>query len=216
MFGTYGEITFEVLGSPVQFESSYRWTYAEHDVVEARPRLQWLSENLRTIEFDLLFHASFTNPTAQLESLLAAARDHSARPLVLGNGDHQGYFVIVALRMVSTQMTAFGDVVAMKVHLELKEWALASELDPTVPPQPGFAPIAIVPAPEGTDTAPVTYSGAVGLTTTNAPTSAKYIATLTGAPGVSSILADPAPRGLPTTLAPDDVPASAIVRSAAG
>lgn len=214
MFGTFGEVTFEVLGSPVAFESSYRWTYAEHEVVEARPRLQWLSENLQTIEFDLRFHASFTNPAAQLQSLLAAARDHSARPLVLGNGDHQGYFVIVALRMASTQMTSFGDVVAMKVHLELKEWALASELDPTVPPQPAFVPIAIVPAPEGTETTPVTYSGALGLTTTIASTSGTYIPTLTGAPGVSSILADPAPRGLPTALAPDDVPASAIVRRA--
>lgn len=215
MFGTFGEITFEVLGSPISFESTYRWTYAEHDVVEARPRLQWLSESLRTIEFDLRFHASFTNPAAQLENLLAAARDHSARPLVLGNGEHQGYFVIVGLRTASTQMTAFGDVVSMKVHLELKEWALASEVDPSVAPQPGFVPIAIVPAPEGTETAPVTYSGALGLTTAIAPLSARYIATLTGAPGVSSILADPAPRGLPAALAPDDVPASAIVRSAA-
>ncbi|HTT75612.1 MAG TPA: phage tail protein [Candidatus Binataceae bacterium] len=214
MFATLGEITFEVLTSPVSFESSFRWTYAEHDVVEARPRLQWLSEGLRTIVFDLRFHASFTTPLAQLESLLAVAREHSAQALVLGNGEHLGYFVIVALRVASTQMTAVGDVIAMTVHLELKEWALSSEVDSTVAPQPDFIPIAIVPAPEGEETSAVTYSGALGVAATIAPATGSYVATVTGAPGVSPLLADPAASNLQGALEPDDVPAATIVRSA--
>ena len=214
MFATFGEITFELLSSPLSYESSYRWTYAEQKVVEARPRLQWLSEDLRRIAFDLRFHASFTNPADQLESLLAAARDHSARALVFGNGDHQGYFVIIALRVGSTQMTAAGDVIAMTLSLELKEWGLDSEADLTVPLQPNFTPIAIVPAPGSEPTARVTYSGAAGVAATIAPTSASYIATLTGAPGVSPILVDPgAGSGPVAATAPDDVPTGVIVRT---
>jgi phage protein U len=215
MFGTLGEITFEVLTSPIAFEASFRWTYAEQNVVENRPRLQWLSEGLRRIAFDLRFHASFTSPSAQLENLLALARGHSARALVLGNGKHLGYFVIVALNVASTQMTAVGDVIAMTVRLELKEWALSSELDPTVPAQPDFAPIAIVPAPEGEETAAVTYSGALGVATTIVPASSSYIATVTGAPGVTPLLSDPTSGGATGVLSPDDVPAETIVRSAA-
>jgi phage protein U len=214
MFGTLGEIIFEVLTSPVGFEASFRWTYAEHDVVEARPRLQWLSEDLRTIAFDLRFHASFTNPAAQLENLLAVARSHSAQALVLGNGEHLGYFVIVALRVASTLMTAFGDVIAMTLRLELKEWAFSSELDATVAPQPDFTPIAIVPAPEGEETTPVTYSGALGVATTIAPASNEYVATVTGTPGVTPLLSDSAAGGSNGVLSPDDVPAETIVRSA--
>src|ERR1700749_1556885 len=98
MFATLGAVTFELLGSPYAYEASYRWTYAEHEVVEARPLLQWISEELQIISIDLRFHASFTDPAAQLDSLLATARAHSAQALVLGNGEHQGYFVITALR----------------------------------------------------------------------------------------------------------------------
>jgi thiol-disulfide isomerase/thioredoxin len=142
------------------------------------------------------------------------ARNHSAQPLVLGNGEHLGYFVIAALRVASTQMTAVGDVIAMTVHLELKEWALSSELDPTVPPQPDFAPIAMVPAPEGEETTAVTYSGALGVATTIAPASSTYAGTVTGAPGVSPLLSGPAAGASNGPLSPDDVPAETIVRSA--
>jgi phage protein U len=212
MFATFGEITFELLSSPLSYESIHRWTYAEQRTVEARPRLQWLSEDLRTIAFDLQFHASFTDPANQLESLLAAARDHNARALVFGNGDHQGYFVIVALSVTSTQMTAVGDIIAMKINMELKEWVLDSQVDPTEALQPIFAPIAIVAASGTEGTVPVTYSGASGVATTIAATGASYIATLTGAPGVSPILVDPAGGPAPAT-APDDVPAAVIVRT---
>jgi phage protein U len=212
MFGTLGEITFEVINSPIAFEASFRWTYAEQEVVEARPRLQWLSENLQTIAFDLRLHASFTNPQVQLERLLAAARDHTARALVLGNGKHLGYFLIVGARVASTQMTAVGDVIAMTVHLELKEWALSSEVDTTVP-QRDFTPIAIVPAPASEGTSAVTYSGALGVTTTIVPANNSYVATATRAPGVSPLLSDPATGATTGALSPDDVPAQTIVRS---
>ncbi|HUN58016.1 MAG TPA: phage tail protein [Candidatus Binataceae bacterium] len=216
MFGTLGEIAFEVLTSPVAFEASFRWTYAEQDVVEARPRLQWLSEGLRTISFDLRFHASFTNPEAQLENLLTMARGHGAQALVLGNGEHLGYFVIVALRVASTQMTAVGDVIAMTIHLELKEWSLSSELDPTIPPQPDFTPIAAVPAPEGEETGAVTYSGALGVAATVTPATSNYVPTVTGTPGVTPLLTNPTANGATGGLSPDDVPTNTIVRSAAG
>lgn len=216
MFATLGEITFELLGSPFAYESSYRWTFAEHKVVEARPRLQWISEGLQTISLDLRFHASFTDPAAQLENLLAVANGHSAQAFVLGNGEHQGYFVVIALRVVSTVMTAIGDIISMTVNVQLKEWALDSELDPTAAPLPNFTPIAIVAAPEGDATSAATYSGALGVTATIAAPSGTYSATPIGAPGVSSILINvPANGASPATVSPDDVPASAIVRSAA-
>jgi phage protein U len=214
MFATLGEITFELLSSPLNYESTYRWTYAEHEVVEARPRLQWIAEELRTISIELRFHASFTDPTAQLGNLLAAADSHNAQALVLGNGDHQGYFVMVALRVTSTVMTALGDIVSMTVHLEMKEWAVDSETNLAAVPQPNFIPIAIVPAPEGDATSQVTYSGALGVAATISPPSGAYTASSTGAPGVSPILVDlPAAGTSSPLLIADDVSASAIVRS---
>jgi phage protein U len=94
MFALLGEISFEVIGSPEVFESSRRFDYAEHRVVEDRPRLQWLAADLESITLAMLFHISFTDPAAQLAALLAAADDHQARALVLGNGVFRGFFVV--------------------------------------------------------------------------------------------------------------------------
>jgi phage protein U len=215
MFATLGSITFELLGSPSAYESSHRWSYAEQFVVEARPRLQWISEALQTISLELRFHAAFTDPAAELGSLLALAASHSAQALVLGNGQHQGYFVIVALRTISSVMSAADDIISMTVRLGLKEWPLDSALDPTVAVRPNFAPIAIVAAPAGETTTAVTYSGALGVASTISSPTGTYTATLTSAPGVSPILVDAPLSGASSAIqTADDVPVSAIVRSA--
>src|SRR5579864_3066871 len=129
MFAVLGEIVFEVLGSPDSFESTRTWDYAEHQVVDDRPKLQWLAANLEAIELDFYFHSSFTDPSAQAAALIAAAGDHNARALVFGNGIHRGYFIVTSIRTTAKQMSASGDLIAITIRARLKEWAFASEID---------------------------------------------------------------------------------------
>lgn len=79
MFAAFGEIVFELLGSPDSLESARRWHYAEHRVIEDVARLQWVGDELETMTIAMLFHASYTDPAAQSAALLAAAADHGAR-----------------------------------------------------------------------------------------------------------------------------------------
>jgi phage protein U len=109
MFAVFGEILFEVLSSPSGFESSRSWDYAEHRVVKDRPKLQWIANALESLELDFHFHASFTDPSAQLDALTAAADDHNERPLVFGNGVHRGYFIVLAMRSTSGRWARTGD-----------------------------------------------------------------------------------------------------------
>ncbi len=46
MFALFGEIVFELLTSPDGIESLRSWDYAEHRVVEDRPKLQWIADDL--------------------------------------------------------------------------------------------------------------------------------------------------------------------------
>jgi len=72
-----------------------------------------------------------------------------------------------------------------------------------------------VPAPGGEAGGQVTYSGASGVAEFSGA-AGNYIATLTGAPGVSPILADNVlTRTASAAGNPDDVPAGAIVRTQA-
>jgi phage protein U len=145
MFALLGEISFKVIGSPEVFESSRRFDYAEHRVVEDRPRLQWLAADLESITLAMLFHISFTDPAAQLAALLAAANDHQARALVLGNGVFRGFFVVESVATSDIQLGADAAPVAIRVRAGLREWAPGSEFDPAAPPRLASVPLGIAP-----------------------------------------------------------------------
>ncbi|MGA7760930.1 MAG: phage tail protein [Candidatus Binataceae bacterium] len=206
MFALLGEISFEVIGSHEVFESSRRFYYAEHRVVEDRPRLQWLAAELESITLAMLFHTSFTDPAAQLASLLAAADDHQARALVLGNGVFRGFFVVASVATSDIQLGADATPIAIRVRTSLREWVPGSEFDPSAPPQLASAPLGIAPVA-------ISYSSPAALLGTGAP-AASYTAPTFNQPGVSPLVDNPLPGGAGgPDLSYTDVPAAAIVRS---
>ena len=215
MFAVFGEIVFEVLSSPDEFESSRSWDYAEHRVVENRPALQWIADDLEILELGFHFHIAFTDPSSQLNALISAANDHSARPLVFGNGLHRGYFILVSLRTSSRQMSANGSLLAITVRAVLKEWAQGFQTISTANPVALFPLIGIVAAPAGTSTGSPLYSSAAGQGDLSSPPATQYVATPIASPGVSPLLNIPGSAGLPTPhLTVGDVDPSVIVRAA--
>jgi len=198
MFAILGEIEFAVLGSPERFDSRRTYTYAEHQVVEDRPHLQWISDGLETITLELLMHASFTDPGAQLAALQAAGDDHQARALVFGSGEHRGYFVLTALGVHSRQLDANGYPIAIFVRVELKEWAIAEELAAAATLIPQTTPLAVAQLAPGS-------TALIAAQTSPASSLA----------GVSAVLSSPFPSGpAGPSMQAGDVPISQIVRSA--
>ncbi len=191
MFAVLGDIPFQVVGSPEALSDSRSYDYAEHRVVQARPVLQWLADDLVTVRLEMLLHRSFTDPAASLLVLQETASTHAALPLVFGNGDFRGYFVIVTIDTVSRQLSGVGDMFAVLVRLTLRESPL--QFDPAVAPIPNFLPIGIATAAlPGSSTAPAVAST-----------------------GVSALAALVSPSGPASAiLLPDDVSTSVIVRSA--
>ena len=135
MFALLGEIIFEVLTSPEAFRSTTDYHYAEHKVVEARPRLQWIATELQKVALELGFHVAFTNPATQMNRLRAAAEDHQARALIFGNGVHRGYFVIESIQEAHQQLADDGSFVAISAKVELNEWIPGVDFDPLAPPR---------------------------------------------------------------------------------
>ncbi len=201
MFAILGEIPFQVLGSPERLSSSRRYDYVEHRVIEDRPRLQWLADSLESLVLEMMFHRAFTDPIAQLALLFAVAETHQALPLVFGNGDFRGYFVIAEVGTTSRQLSAAGDPLAIMVRVVLREWPLT--FDPAAPPVPSFTPIGVV-ASAATSSLPA------GAGTMGQPRSAAFPSA-----GVSPLLHLPLPSGPASpVLQPADVPTAVIVRSA--
>jgi phage protein U len=170
-FAILGEIVFEVLTSPESFRSMTDYHYAEHKVVEARPRLQWMALELQKISLELGFHIKFTNPATQMNRLRKAAEDHQARALVFGNGVHRGYFVIESIEETHQQLAGDGSFIAISAKIELAEWVQGAEFDPLAPPRRATPPPGIVRTTgTGANLTTVTHVGNVTTTTVGSPT----------------------------------------------
>jgi phage protein U len=186
VFAVLGEIPFEVVGSPDGYESTGAYDFPELRVIESKPHLQWVGDELDRLKFELIWHASFTNPATQLALLRATAAQHLALPLVFGDGGYRGMFVVESIAVKSQQLSAGGTPIAIRVALALKEWIA----DPSsVLALATLSPLAIT----------TTSGTAAGAST----------------PGVSALISIvPAPGTSGPNLEANDVPASTIVRSA--
>jgi phage protein U len=185
-----GDIQFEVVGSPEGYESAEGYDYPEQRVIENKPRLQWVGDELERLNFELMWHASFTSPAEQLAVLRATAAQHLALPLVFGDGEFRGFFVIESIKVKSQQLSASGAPIAIKVALSLKEWIADSGLLSSALSLAAISPLGITNTSVGN--ADVVTQGVSALLS---------VPTATGASGPN--------------LEASDVPTTVIVRSAA-
>jgi len=190
LFAVLGDIQFEVVGSPEGYESAEGYDYPEQRVIENKPRLQWVGDELERLNFELMWHASFTSPAEQLAVLRATAAQHLALPLVFGDGEFRGFFVIESIKVKSQQLSASGAPIAIKVALSLKEWIADSGLLSSALSLAAISPLGIANTSVGN--ADVVTQGVSALLS---------VPTATGASGPN--------------LEASDVPTTVIVRSAA-
>jgi len=192
LFAVLGDVQFEVVGSPEGYESAEAYDFSEQRVIESKPRLQWVGDDLERLSFELMWHSTFTNPAAQLALLRATAAQHLALPLVFGNGGFRGFFVIESIKMKSQQLSAGGAPIAIRVALALKEWIADPQLISSAIPVATLSALGIATASSGT-------AGAGPGESTS---------------GVSALLNVPSATGTSgPNLEANDVPPAVIVRS---
>jgi hypothetical protein len=76
MFITLGTIGFGKLLGPSGFEGKLAISYAEHQVIEGKPLLQYTGDGLGEISLSFLFHADFCDPQAVWDDLVTLATSH--------------------------------------------------------------------------------------------------------------------------------------------
>lgn len=207
MFGVLGEIVFATASGPEMLRSTRSWAYAEHRVLETTPQLQWTGADLEILSLEMMFHASFTNPASELNALIGAGDDRVARPLVMGNGDHRGYFIVTSVDTTMKQMSDTGDVISAIAQVQLKQYSVGSGSAAAFGISALLSGIAVVPS----NTA---GQPSISAPTTVNPGSALYSALTTQVPGISPVLNVPQPVGAYSALtAAADVPTSSIVRA---
>lgn len=123
MYAMLGDVRFEVLNSFTSLEADHAAAFAKHDVLQGRPRLQAMGNELTTLRFSLKLHWRLGNPDTAYNGLLAAKESQQAQALVYGSGRFVGWFVIERLTERTLMQDGRGCTAAREVDVELTEFA---------------------------------------------------------------------------------------------
>lgn len=121
MYAVIGEVGFDLITYFDGVETRFGVDYAEHARIGLKPRLQWVGEKLDEVSIQLTFHMSFCDPEDELLKLRDAMTLRDVLPLVLGNGDYKGRFVITQLTATSRQTDKVGTLIALDASMTLRE-----------------------------------------------------------------------------------------------
>lgn len=124
MFAQLGNIRFELLG-PTAMDDTARWNYTRHQVMDEKPVLQYIGQDLNEINLKLAFHRSFCDPSIKLKELKDAANSDEPLTLLWGNGEIAGDFVIEEISRAFENMDEIGNIIAIAVDVRLVEYSEA-------------------------------------------------------------------------------------------
>jgi phage protein U len=128
MFAQLGSIIFENLKGFSDFNKTGSAIYAEHALLDGKPRLQRAGTALDVIDLSIKFHVSFCNPAEQLSLLRNAKNNGEILPLVWGNGKVDGSFVITEMTETIEDADSQGNIFSYQVSLTLSEYVTGDKL----------------------------------------------------------------------------------------
>jgi len=121
MYAQLGNIRFEGLKGFSNFSHERGVNYAQHELINGKPRLQSVGDNLDSISFGMYLHSEFTNPEADIETLRLAMQNREVLPLLLGNGRILGFFVIPNFSQSNSFTDPLGNLIEVTLNIELLE-----------------------------------------------------------------------------------------------
>lgn len=128
MIGSFGDVIFEVSANKIRtfdrFSRSSSGRWAEHEIIEGKPPLEFKGPGLDTINFTMRFDANFgVNPRGEMDKLLIMSRDGQAETLIIG-GKALGVdkWVITDVRQNWQTVDNKGNVIVSTVDVALKEY----------------------------------------------------------------------------------------------
>ncbi len=122
MFAQLGDIRFELITYFDGLEGSRKYDFAEHQVIEGKPRLQYIGDALETVGINLKFHVVYCDPETEFRRISEMAAKHEALPFIFGNGIYKGRYVITEITDTVEVTAVDGTVMAVTATCSLKEW----------------------------------------------------------------------------------------------
>ncbi|MBI4835928.1 MAG: phage tail protein [Candidatus Abawacabacteria bacterium] len=128
MFAKLGEIIFKLMTGPESLSIDKTYNYAEHAVIEGKPKLQYTGESLEAITFSINLHSIFCNPDTEFEYLKTEAEKYEPLSFVFANGKNLGKFVIESVKKGLDKTDGEGNTISINAEISLKEWVETEEI----------------------------------------------------------------------------------------
>lgn len=128
MYSQLGNIVFENLLSPTSDIRKSAAVYAEHALIEGKPRLQFTGLALNELNLSIRLHAIFCNPVEQLQLFKDAMNNAEALKLISGTNVEQGYFVVTEIEEEREDADKNGNIFCINANITLKEFDIKDRL----------------------------------------------------------------------------------------
>ena len=123
MFAQLGDIQFDLITYFDGINDTITYNYAEHERINNKTLLQFLGETLQEFTIKLNLHSSFCVPEEEILKIRTEAKLGKPLKFIKGNGEYVGAFVIAQIQKATEQTSPEGDLIAIQVELQLKEYA---------------------------------------------------------------------------------------------
>lgn len=122
MFAQLGDIRFELITYFDGLDGSQVYNFAEHQVIEGKPLLQYIGDALETVSINFKFHVIYCDPATEFKRIKDMAAKHQALPFIFGNGIYKGRYVITEITDTVEVTAVDGTVIEVSAKCSLKEW----------------------------------------------------------------------------------------------
>lgn len=126
MYAQLGDIVFEGVNSFSTLSDKRETVYVEHALIQGKPLLQKVGENLTEFTFEISFHVGFCDPETEFKKLNDARHFGTIMPFIFGNGFIHGTYVITTIDRSWNQTDKLGNIVSITCNITLKEFITSS------------------------------------------------------------------------------------------
>ncbi|MFP5420984.1 MAG: phage tail protein [Gammaproteobacteria bacterium] len=123
MWAVLGDIEFEMTYHPGRQDERSAADYAQHALIQGKPRPEWVGDSLDELTLELTLHSMLVDPELQIRRLKAAKSAHEPLPYVLGSGDYRGIYLLTEVSVTTRKTDPQGRLVSATVSLSLLEYS---------------------------------------------------------------------------------------------
>lgn len=128
MFAQLGSMVFEGLFGFESFETKDTTTYAQYDLINAKPLIRASGNDLQELSIGIRLRVEFINPIQAILKLKKSKDEFEVLSLLYGTGRYVGDFVIVEMGITNTQAFSDGTIIDASLSLTLREYVTKDKL----------------------------------------------------------------------------------------